>query len=218
VKFSIDRRRVRAALDDRLEAPRRHFAAARRLGGMNGSRDASEDRRTSDELPLAELLAEDFATYEHDALAPGFWAVAVLRVGARANRASGAQRRALGFVHRLASTAVDWVWGIHVPRATRLGRRVRIWHFGSLLLNARSIGNDVHFRHDTTLGPVRSHDRNRPEALPVIEDHVEIGSGACVVGGVTVGCGAHVGANAVVLESVPAGATVFGVPGRIVPG
>ena len=131
------------------------------------------------------MIAEDFETYERDALAPGFWAVAVHRVGERADRGSGLQQLSLGAAHRLASTAVDWVWGIHLPRTTRLGRRVRIWHFGSLLLNARSIGNDVHFRHDTTLGPVRSEDRHRPEALPVIEDKVEIGSGACVVGGVT---------------------------------
>jgi serine O-acetyltransferase len=174
------------------------------------------DPRSADEVPLPELLAEDFATYEYSWLEPGLWAVVVHRVGARANRSAGLRRRSLLAAHRLASTAVDWVWGIHLPRTLHLGRRVRIWHFGSLVLNARSIGNDVHFRHDTTLGPVRSADRNRPEALPVIEDRVEIGSGACIVGGITVGRGAHVGANAVVLEPVPAGATVFGVPARII--
>jgi serine O-acetyltransferase len=199
-------------------------ALRRRFSGLNGASNGygasngvhAEDTRSADQLPLRELLAEDFETYERDPLAPGFWAVAVHRVGERADRGPALQQLSLGAAHRLASTAVDWVWGIHLPRTTRLGRRVRIWHFGSLLLNARSIGNDVHFRHDTTLGPVRTEDRHRPEALPVIEDKVEIGSGACVVGGVTVGRGAHVGANAVVLEPVPAGATVFGVPGRII--
>jgi serine O-acetyltransferase len=211
VKIPIAGSRVR-------EAFKRRFGAGNGVsnGASNGVHVPPEDRRASHELPLRELLAEDFETYERSLLAPGFWAVAVHRVGERADQASGLQQASLGAAHRLASTAVDWVWGIHLPRSTRLGRRVRIWHFGSLLLNARSIGNDVHFRHDTTLGPVRSEDRHRPEALPVIEDNVEIGSGACVVGGVTVGRGAHVGANAVVLEPVPAGATVFGVPGRII--
>jgi serine O-acetyltransferase len=98
-----------------------------------------------------------------------------------------------------------------------MGRRVRIWHNGSILLNARSIGNDVQIRHDTTLGSVRMKDSTRPEELPVIEDGAEIGSGVCILGGVTLGRGAVVGANAVVLQSVPAGKTVFGVPAKIMP-
>jgi serine O-acetyltransferase len=115
------------------------------------------------------------------------------------------------------ATAVDWVWGINVPRATRLGRRVRIWHNGSVLLEARSIGNDVQIRHDTTFGPRREADARTGENLPLIEDGADIGSGACVLGGVTVGAKAFVGANSVVLDSVPPGATVLGVPAKQIP-
>jgi serine O-acetyltransferase len=82
-------------------------------------------------------------------------------------------------------------------------------------LNARSIGSDVHIRHDTTFGPLRSAQGHDPDALPVIEDGVDIGSGACVMGGVTVGAGAKVGANTVVIETVQPGVMVFGVPGRV---
>jgi serine O-acetyltransferase len=179
----------------------------------------ASDQRTADDMPLRELLAEDFTTYERKLTSPGFWAVAVHRLGARLDRVDSAVlRKPLELSHRLASTAVDWAWGIQLPRSTRLGRRVHIWHFGSMLLNARSIGNDVHMRHDTTLGTVRDADRARLDCRPVIEDNVVIGSGACVLGGVTVGRGAVVGANAVVLEPVPAGATAFGVPARIIPG
>ena len=95
---------------------------------------------------------------------------------------------------------------------------MHIWHFGSTVLNARSIGNDVHIRHDTTVGPLRSADATNPEALPVIEDGADLGSGACIMGDVTVGRGAVVLANTVVLEPIPAGMKVFGVPGRILPG
>ncbi|HEY6475159.1 MAG TPA: transferase, partial [Polyangia bacterium] len=84
-------------------------------------------------------------------------------------------------------------------------------------LNARSIGNDVQIRHDTTLGSVHIRDSDRPEQLPVIEDRADIGSGVCILGPVTLGRGAVVGANAVVLQSVPPEATVFGVPARIMP-
>jgi len=185
---------------------------------MRGETEANVDLRSADEVPLTELWAEDFRTHERNVMSPGFWAVAVHRLGARLDQVQPTLARPpLEATHALLSTAVDWVWGIKLPRTLQLGRRVHIWHFGSLLLNARSIGNDVHIRHDTTLGPVRGADRDRPESLPVIEDGVELSSGACVMGGVTVGRGAVVCANTVVLETIPAGATVFGVPGRIIP-
>jgi serine O-acetyltransferase len=95
---------------------------------------------------------------------------------------------------------------------------VRIWHNGSILLNARSIGNDVHIRHDTTFGALRAEDSADPQSLPVIEDEADIGSGACVLGSVTVGRGAIVGANSVVLKPVPPHTAVLGVPARIIPG
>lgn len=178
---------------------------------------AGTDRRTADEMPLAEVLAEDFRTHQRNPISPGFWAIAVHRLGARAARVRAPlAQKSLGTAHHLLATGVDWVWGIKVPRHTRVGRRVHIWHFGSLLLNARSIGDDVHIRHDTTFGPLRAHDADDVGALPVIGDGVEVGSGACVLGGIAVGPGARVGANTVVVEPVAAGATVFGVPSRVI--
>jgi serine O-acetyltransferase len=118
------------------------------------------------------------------------------------------------------ATAADWVWGIDLPRSAQVGRRVRIWHSGGMVLGARAIGNDVHLRHDTTFGPARGHgeyDAAPLDALPAIEDRADIGSGVCVLGPVTVGHDAMVGANSLVLKSVPPHATVLGVPARIVP-
>lgn len=90
-----------------------------------------------------------------------------------------------------------------------------------MLLTAKSIGNDVHLRHDTTFGPLRAGRQSSGDApdaeLPVIEDGANLGSGVCVLGGVRVGQGAVVGANSVVLKNVPPHATVLGVPARIVP-
>ncbi len=176
------------------------------------------DKRSAEELSLRELLAEDFTTHDRLWLEPGFWAVAAHRLGTRASRVSpAALRRPLLSAHKVLTTAIDWVWGICLPNTTRVGRRFRIWHHGSILLNARSIGDDVHIRQDTTFGPVRQADAGRPECLPVIEDGVDIGSGACVVGDVHVGKGAFVGANSVVTQQVPPGVVVFGVPARIIP-
>jgi serine O-acetyltransferase len=179
---------------------------------------ASDDQRDVASLSLRELLAEDFQTHDRLWLEPGFWAVAVHRLGARSqNVRLRLLRRPLSLAHRILSTGVDWLWGIGLPPSTQVGRRVRIWHHGSILLNARSIGNDVHIRQDTTLGPLRECDSGRPECLPVLDDGVDLGSGVCVLGGVRLGKGCFVGANSVVVQEVPPGATVFGVPARIIP-
>ncbi len=185
--------------------------------GIPADRPAG-DGRSADALPLRELWAEDFETHGRLWLEPGFWAVAVHRLAARSQRAkSPLVQRPLAIAHKVLSTSVDWIWGISLPASTQVGRRLRIWHHGSILLNAKSIGNDVHVRQDTTFGPLRERDGARPECLPVIEDDVDIGSGACVLGSVHVGKGSFVGANSVVVQEVPAGTTVFGVPARIVP-
>jgi serine O-acetyltransferase len=127
---------------------------------------------------------------------------------------------ALNVAYATMFTGVDWIWGIHLPRSVELGRRVRLWHNGCMLLTARSIGNDVHIRHDTTFGSLRSLRRGEddPQALPMIEDRADIGSGACVLGGVRVGHDAVIGANSVVLKNVAPNSTVLGVPARLVPG
>jgi serine O-acetyltransferase len=179
---------------------------------------APADGRSADEVPLRELLAEDFATHDRQWLEPGFWAVAAHRLGTRLDRVlPPALRRPVGVAQKLMSTTVDWMWGINLPPSTRVGRRLRIWHHGSIVLNARSIGDDVHIRHDTTLSAVRMADIGKTESLPVIENGVDIGSGACVLGNVRLGQGAFVGANSVVLQEVPPGAVVFGVPARVIP-
>jgi serine O-acetyltransferase len=183
-----------------------------------GSAIPVSDERPAEDLPLGELLAEDFATHDRSLAEPGFWAVAAHRLGDRIGRVKPAlARRPLGAAHTVLATAIDWVWGINVTPSTRLGRRVRVWHNGSILLDARSIGNDVQIRHDTTLGPARATDPPGPESRPVIEDGADLGSGTCVLGAVTVGKGATVGANSVVLEAVPPGVRVLGVPARVIP-
>lgn len=175
------------------------------------------DKRPVEAMKLFELLAEDFATYDKDLVEPGFWAVAIHRLGRLASSTEALPSKVvLEAAYKVMFTGVDWVWGIHLPRSVELGRRVRLWHNGCMLLRARSIGNDVHIRHDTTFGPVRGAPADA-ELLPVIEDRADIGSGACVLGSVRVGHDSVVGANSVVMKNVPPHATVLGVPARIVP-
>ena len=98
----------------------------------------------------------------------------------------------------------------------RLGRRVRIWHHGGMVLVARSIGDEVHIRQNTTFGVVR---RNQNEEIPVIDDRVDIGCGACILGNIRIGHDSVIGANAVVLTDVPPYSVVVSgtMPGKPLP-
>lgn len=165
-------------------------------------------------IGIIDLLREDFATYDRNPAEPGFWAIAVHRFG---NWRMGVRPRVvrapLSLLYRAMFTSVNWLWGIDMGYNMKLGRRVRIWHHGGMVLSARSIGDDVHIRHNTTFGVAR---RGENWKKPVIEDRVDIGVGACILGDVTIGHDTAVGANAVVLKSCPPFSTVVGVPGHIV--
>jgi serine O-acetyltransferase len=160
------------------------------------------------------LLAEDFRTYDRNLMEPGFWAVAVHRFG---NWRMGLRPRPLRapatVAYRTLKTAVHWGWGIKLDYTVKLGRRVRIWHHGGMVLGARSIGDDVHIRQNTTFGIPR---RTELAAKPIIGDRVDIGCGAVLLGHIHVGADSVIGANSVVTRDVPAGSLVVGNPARVV--
>jgi serine O-acetyltransferase len=175
------------------------------------------DTRAPAQMGLRELLAEDFATHGSDALSPGLWALAAHRLGRRAQRlCSPLARRGAGAVCRALSLGVDVVWGIQLPLSVEVGRRVHLWHHGSMLLHARSIGDEVHIRQCTTLGPLVGVTSDARE-LPVIDAGADLGAGVSVLGPVVVGASAQVGANTLVLADVPPNTAALGVPARIIP-
>ena len=160
------------------------------------------------------LLREDRRTHDGRWLEQGFWAVAVHRFG---NWRMGVRPRVLrlplSMLYKFLDKWVEWTCGITLPYTVKLGRRVRIWHHGGMVLHARSIGDDVHVRQNTTFGIAR---RDRLYELPVIEDRVDVGCGAVVLGNVTVGHDSVIGANAVVLKDVPPFSVAAGVPAKVV--
>lgn len=102
----------------------------------------------------------------------------------------------------------NYLLGIDISEKTSIGKGFVIWHGMGLVVNPTTIiGNNVTLRHNTTIGSAY---KDGPS--PVIEDDVDIGGNCVILGGVTIGCGAIVGAGAVVVKDVPSGIVVVGNP------
>jgi serine O-acetyltransferase len=180
--------------------------------------DAPLSRGDRNENPpgigLLQLLREDLRTHDGNFFEQGFWAVAVHRFG---NWRMGIRwkvlRAPLTLLYRFLFKVVEWMCGITLPYTTRVGRRVRLWHHSGMILHARSIGDDVHIRHNTTFGVVR---RDQNTGIPVIGDRVDIGCGVSVLGGVRIGSDAVIGAHSLVLSSIPDNAVAAGIPACVV--
>lgn len=159
------------------------------------------------------LVAEDLATHEGDLLAQGFWALFWHRFGNwRMSVHPKLLRAPLSLLYRVMVRLGQRTGGIFLPYTVVVGRRVKLEHFGGMILVAQKIGDDVIIRQNTTFGIAgldALHDR------PVIGDRVEIGAGAVIVGPVTVGAGTVIGANAVVTKDLPPDVVAGGVPARI---
>jgi serine O-acetyltransferase len=163
---------------------------------------------------LAELIREDYATHERNWALPGLQAVVLQRIGAwRLGIPPGLRRKALSLVYRPLFTLVRNVYGIQIPAATRLGRRVKVLDQGGIVVDsAVSIGDGCTIGHGVTIGHA-----TEGSGAPQIGSDVEMNVGAVLIGPITVGDGAKIGPNAVVLVDVPAGSTVFAAPSRRMP-
>ena len=160
------------------------------------------------------LLREDLRAHEGKLFEQGFWALAVHRFGNwRMSIPTKLLRAPFSILYKLLYRIVEWTCGISLPYTVQVGRRVRIWHHGGMILHAASIGNNVQIRQNTTFGVART---NHNFELPIIDDGADIGVGACVLGDIRVGRNAVIGANAVVLQDVPDNAVAVGVPAKVV--
>jgi len=122
-------------------------------------------------------------------------------------------RRRLYFPARLVSHIARALTGIEIHPGAKIGRRVFIDHGSGVVIGETAeVGDDVLIYMGVVLGGTAL---ERTKRHPTIEDGVVIGSGASVLGPITVGRGAKIGAGSVVVRPVPAGATVVGVPGRL---
>ena len=113
---------------------------------------------------------------------------------------------------RFVSHVGRMVTGIEIHPGAQIGRRLFIDHGMGVVIGETSvIGDDVTLYHQVTLGGVTWSPGKRH---PTVGDGVVVGAGAQVLGPITVGRDARIGANAVVLKDVPPGATMVGIPAR----
>jgi serine O-acetyltransferase len=174
---------------------------------MRGDRDQNPPG-----LSLFALLAEDLRTHESP-FTHGFVALAVNRFGNWRMHLARPLRAPCTLVYRFLELCALWLARIELPYIVKVGRRVRIWHNGGCVLGALCIGDDVQIRHNVTLG--LAHHGAPLTALPIIEERVLIGAGACVLGPITIGHDSIIAANAVVTRDVPPYSLVGGIPGRV---
>jgi len=152
--------------------------------------------------PAATSRLEVILTYA------GFHALAAYRVAHHLHAAG------IPFLPRLISQVARILTGVEIHPAAKIGRGFFIDHgMGVVIGETAEIGNDVTLFQGVTLGGTG---KERGKRHPTLGNHVVVGAGAKILGGIRIGDNVKIGANSVVLKSVPANSTVIGVPGRII--
>lgn len=159
--------------------------------------------------------------YSRDWTMPGFQALVVYRLARWRQTLPRTPifrvvRAILYVATRAGLVLVRNFYGIELHDTMRAGRRLKISHQNGIVLHWNAtFGEDCSILQGVTLGQPN---RFESDSGPVIGDRVLFGAGAVVLGGVKIGNDAKIGPNSVVTTDVPAGATVFGNPARVMPG
>jgi serine O-acetyltransferase len=124
------------------------------------------------------------------------------------------------FLYQLRVPVLPWMlkiinrilFSVVLPPSVKVGRNVTFGYqgLGIVVHGHATFGDNIVISPNVVIGG------RDGSGKVIIEDDVLIGAGACILGSVTIGKGAKVGANAVVLSDVPAGATVVGIPARVI--
>jgi serine O-acetyltransferase len=152
--------------------------------------------------PAARNFVEVFLCY------PGLHAIWLHRI------AHSLYRRRWFTTARLISHLNRWMTGIEIHPGAKIGKRLFIDHvMGVVIGETTEIGDDCLIYKGVVLGGTALEKKKRH---PTLGNRVIVGSNSTILGAITIGDGARIGSGSVVIKSVPAGATVVGVPGRVV--
>ncbi|MBK9945750.1 MAG: serine O-acetyltransferase [Nitrospira sp.] len=155
-----------------------------------------------DRDPAATSKLEVILTYA------GFHALLAYRISHRL--------RSIGvpFLPRAISQLARWLTGVEIHPSAKIGTGFFIDHgMGVVIGETAEIGDYVTLFQGVTLGGTG---KERGKRHPTLGNHVVVGAGAKILGGITIGDNVKIGANSVVLKNVAANSTVIGVPGRVI--
>ena len=168
---------------------------------------------------MSKGIIEDIRTvFRKDPAARGYLEVLTCYPGLHAlwghRMANFLWRHNMHLFARMLSNCNRFFTGIEIHPGAKIGRRFFIDHGAGVVIGETSeIGNDVLLYQGVVLGGTSLKKEKRH---PTIEDNVVIGAGAIVLGAITIGSGARIGSGSVVVKPVPPGATVVGIPGRVI--
>jgi serine acetyltransferase len=171
-------------------------------------------KEVAEQIGLWAQIREDWQAHGRDWTKPGFRAVAVHRFGVwRMRVRSRVLRAPLSMIYRSMFRYCRNHYGIELAPGLTLGRRTIVEHQSGIVVHGHCvIGDDCILRQGTTLG---NKNLDRPFDAPQLGSRVNVGAGAKILGAVTIGSDAVIGANAVVLHDVPASCVAVGIPARV---
>ncbi|ULA68747.1 MAG: Serine acetyltransferase [Nitrospira sp.] len=124
------------------------------------------------------------------------------------------KQRQVPFLPRAISQLARWLTGIEIHPSAKIGDFFFIDHgMGVVIGETAEVGDHVTLFQGVTLGGTG---KERGKRHPTLGNHVVVGAGAKILGGITIGDNVKIGANSVVVKSVPPNSTVIGVPARII--
>jgi serine O-acetyltransferase len=160
-------------------------------------------------------IRQDYKSHNRDWGAQGFWVLVVYRFGRwRYGVRPALLRKLFSLLYKVLYKLMQILTGIELPCEVVIGRNFIIDHFGGIVINGYAkFGDNCRIRSGVVVGLSRQAER----CAPIIGDNVDIGTGAKVLGAISVGNNVEIGANAVVIDDVPDNSIAVGIPAVIKP-
>jgi serine O-acetyltransferase len=167
------------------------------------------------DTPVFQNIRQDLKAHGGDWGAQGFWVLIVYRFGRwRYGVRPALVRKVFSLLYKIAFKFIQIITGVELPCEAQIGRNFVIDHFGGIIISGYAkFGDNCRIRNGVVVGLRRVEE---PRA-PVIGNNVDIGTGAKILGPITIGDNVAIGANAVVLCDVPDNSIAAGVPAVIKP-
>lgn len=179
------------------------------------SRAAIENRIINEDRHLLLNIKRDYRTHFYDWGRQGYWVMLVYRLGRwRYTIGSKLIRIPFSLMYKFLYKVVQILTGIEMPCEVPVGKNFRIDHFGDIIVSGFArFGDNCIIRNGVTVGLKRVDD----PCAPQLGNNVNIGTGAKVLGRITVGNNVDIGANTVLMVDVPDDHIAAGIPAKLIP-